>query len=126
MNKTIPILGLMLSSCLLSACHHENPLKKQTELRSSSFLINASVAAWRGLNPNSTLIDGQNAYMHCMTGHGKNSDCKALFQGMVVFAKKGQFPEFKEVSVADLTDADVFDGLSDKYSMRIAFKDMGK
>lgn len=126
MNKKAPIASLILSSCLLSACHHENPLKMQTELRSSSFLINASVVAFRGLNPNSTLNDAQNAYMYCMTGHGNNIDCKALFQGMVDFAKKGQFPEFKEVSVADLTDADVFDGLSDKYSLRIAFKDMGK
>ena len=42
-------------------------------------------------------------------------NCEALYKAMVAFAKEGHYPGFQSITVADLTDHQIFTGLQDEY-----------
>jgi hypothetical protein len=115
-----PLLSMLLLSCFLSSCH-KNPLKTHSEHKSSRFLINASVAASHSLRLGLSDIGARRAYPNCMERTINNIDCKALYQAMVDFAKKGPFPEFKGVRIADLTDELVYERVREDYEARFFF-----
>jgi hypothetical protein len=123
MNKTIPLFGLVLLACLLSACH-KNPLKIQSEQKSSRFLINASVAAEKSLHLGLSEISAQRAYLNCMDGKNTPFDCKAFYQAMADFSKTEAFTAFKGITVADLMDKSVFDRLREEYEQRFFFNNL--
>lgn len=126
LKKTIS-QKLLLSSLVLvmttgiSACHHESPLKKEVKGKSAAFLVSASRFAEKALKLSLHEDDFGAIYSDCMEGKSGAGervikvDCKALYKAMAVFAKKGIYPEFKGVTLADITDADMYDGLRDRY-----------
>jgi len=124
MNKTTLSLGLLLSTAMLSACHH-NPLETHKEQQSTRFLINASMEAAKVLKPNMDGREAQYVYLNCMNGKEPDMDCTALYKAMADFAKRGSFSDFKGVSVADLTDRAVFESLREGYEERLFYNDLG-
>ena len=113
----VPLLSVFLLLCFLSF-GHKNPLKTQTEHKSSRFLINASVAAEQSLHLGLGDVGARRAYPDCMERKNKNMDCKALYQAMADFAQSGEFTDFKGITVADLTDVSVYDTLREDYEAR--------
>lgn len=124
MNKAIPMLGILLTACLISGCH-QNPLKTNSLRKSSRFLINASVAAEKSLHLG--LHESQSPWIYgsCMEGKAK-TDCATFYQAMLEFAKSGAFPEFKGVNLADLKDKAVFETLQDEYESRCFMHNLGR
>ncbi len=120
-KKLILISFLLVMTAGLSACHHESPLKKEVKAKSAAFLVSASRFAEKTLKLSLHDNDFGAIYSDCMEGkttaddRAKGVDCKALYQSMAVFAKRGVYPEFKGTTVADITDAAMYDGLRDRY-----------
>lgn len=100
----------------LTACHHDNPLKAHTKQESAAFLMNASANLERRLRFDVKKDEHGYGYLECMEGK-KNHEihCDALYQGIVGFAKEDHYPGFASITLKDLTDKGVFDGLSDDY-----------
>ena len=123
MNKKVSMIGFVVLACFLSACH-KNPLKTQSEQNSTRFLINASVAAEKNLHLGLSDPSAQRAYLNCMDRKHITFDCKAFYQAMADFSKKGTFPDFNEITLTDLTDKSVFDRLRAGYEERFFFNNL--
>ncbi|CAM4500024.1 protein LvrD [Legionella lytica] len=123
MSKTISLIGFVLLTCFLGACH-KNPLNTKSVQSSSRFLINASVAAEKSLHLGLSEVSAQRAYLNCMDGKNTAFDCKAFYQAMVDFTQSGAFPEFKAITVADLTDKSAFDRVREEYEQRFFFNNL--
>ena len=117
MNKTSLLIGFVLLTCFLGACH-KNPLNTKSVQSSSRFLINASVAAEKSLHLGLSEVSAQRAYLNCMDGKNTAFDCNALYQAIVDFSKTGAFPEFKAITVADLTDKSALNRVREEYEQR--------
>lgn len=114
MKKIRPLLGLVITSALLSACH-DNPLKTHAQNKSATFLVNASAIAERQLRL--PIAEGSlgGVYTDCMEAKALHINCKALYQAMINVAASGKYPDFKHLTLADLTDETVFAKLRDDY-----------
>lgn len=116
MNKlSIPLL--IFSSLILTACHHDNPLKTQSPKASALFLMNASANVEQRLHFAIKKDAFGYAYLECM--EGKKSPeirCLDLLHGMVGFAKENHYPAFKKLTLADLSDKAVFEKIADDYA----------
>lgn len=110
------ILTMSTALLLLTACHHDNPLQTHTKQQSAAFLMNASANVELRLHFNVRKAEHGYGYVECM--EGKNNaeiHCDALYQGMISFAKESHYPEFEGITLTDLTNHTVFNGLSDEY-----------
>ena len=123
MSKKIQMIGLVVLACFLSACH-KNPLKTQSEQNSTRFLINASVAAEQSLHLGLNDLSAQRAYLNCMDAKSTTFDCTAFYQAMADFSKRGTFPDFKGITLTDLTDKSVFNTLREGYEQRFFFNNL--
>lgn len=110
------LLGLGMSTLLLTACHHDNPLQTHSKKENSTFLMNASANVEKRLGFAVKKDEHGYGYLECMEGK-KNPEinCEALYKAMVTFAKEGHYPGFQSISIADLTDQKIFTGLQDDY-----------
>lgn len=101
----------------ISACQHENPLKTQPAKASVTFLINASANAEKRLHFAIHKDAYGFAYLECMEGkQSPEIRCDALYQGMIAFAKEGHYSGFQKITLADLTDKNLFESLADGYA----------
>ena len=110
------LIGIGISSLLLTACHHDNPLQTHAKKENATFLMNASANVEKRLGLPIRKDEGGYGYLECMEGK-KNVEvpCKALYQAMVTFAKEGHYEGYQSIRVADLTDSHIFEGLHDDY-----------
>lgn len=109
-------LTIITSILALSACHHDNPLKMHSKQQSANFLMNASANVEKRLYFDVRKDEHGYGYLECM--EGKNNPeihCENLYKGIVAFAKEGHYPDFKFITLNDLTDQTVFAGLKDDY-----------
>lgn len=114
MKKITTLASLMLGTVLLTACH-QNPLKTQPKGKGAAFLIGASAVAERHLKlgiPEGSL---GGVYTDCMEGKAEKINCAALYEAMTAFARTGKYPDFKDLTLADLRDKEVFASLRDEY-----------
>lgn len=105
----------LLSTFLLNACHHDNPLKTQTKHKSAAFLMNASANVEKRLYFRVKENEHGYGYLECMEGKNPDIHCKALYQGMVNFAKEGHYKGFESITLKDLTDQTAFTLLNNLY-----------
>lgn len=124
MNKLATGFSCLLAAGLLSACHN-NPLKTNKEQQSTQFIIQASLAGAKALDSTIDEHDAPYAYMYCMKGKWALGDCNALYKAMTQFAKSTSMHAFRGVSVADLTDKEVYDTLREGYEIRLFNNDFG-
>lgn len=111
------IMVMTVSAVLLSACHHENPLKTHPIKESTAFLVNASANAEKRLHFSIQQDSYGYAYLECMEGkQSAEIQCDHLYQGMVAFAKENHYVGFKSITLSDLTDQRVFQVLGDDYA----------
>ena len=110
-------LLILSTACLLSACHHDNPLATHTKTQSATFLMNASANVEQRLAFAIKKGDRGCGYLECMDGK-KNAaiDCNALYKGIVSFANESHYSGFEDLSLNDLADREVFNGLADDYA----------
>jgi hypothetical protein len=114
MRKLIPVNFICLF--LLLACQHQNPLAAKTKAQSADFLMNASANVEKRLHFEIKNDEHGYGYLECMEGKENSEiDCKALYLGMLAFAKEHHFPGFDSITLADLTDQKVIASLSDEY-----------
>ncbi|KTD20125.1 hypothetical protein [Legionella londiniensis] len=116
MNK-FGITSLLITTLLLVACHHENPLKTQPAKASAIFLMNASANVEKRLH--FAIAQGAYGYGYLECMEGKKSaeiHCPDLLNGIVRFAKENHYPLFKNITLADLTDKATFEQLGDEYA----------
>lgn len=110
-------LMVVLMAATISACHHENPLKAQPAKASVTFLINASANAEKRLHFAIHKDAYGFAYLECMEGkQSPDIQCDALYQGIIAFAREGHYSGFQTITLADLTDENLFKSLSDEYA----------
>lgn len=110
-------ISLVVAALLLSACHHDNPLKTHTTKESAIFLMNASANVEKRLN--FTIQQGSFGYGYLECMEGKKSveiRCPDLLNGMIQFAKENHYPAFKQITLSDLTDKTVFETIGDQYA----------
>lgn len=107
---------IIAGTLALTACHHDNPLLIHTKQQSATFLMNASANLERRLRFDVKNDEHGYGYLECMEGK-KNHEihCEILYQGMIAFAKEGHYPGFESITLNDLINKSVFDGLSDDY-----------
>lgn len=104
------------SALLLTACHHDNPLKTNPAKIAATFLMNASANVEMRLHFVMRKGDRGYGYLECMEGKkNKEIDCKALYSGIVNFAHEDHYPAFSKLTLADLNDTQAFAKLSDDY-----------
>lgn len=114
MKKAIMVA---LGALILTACQHENPLKTQSKNNSVKFLMNASANAEKRAGFAIQKDSYGYGYLECMDGKkSPEVRCDELYQGMLSFAKEGHYKGFESLSLADLTDKSVFEGLADDYA----------
>ncbi|HAT1993786.1 protein LvrD [Fluoribacter dumoffii] len=117
MNTLMKGLMVILMAATISACHHENPLKTQPAKVSVTFLINASANAEKRLHFAIHKDAYGFVYLECMEGkQSPDIECDALYQGMITFAKEGHYSDFETITLADLTDQNLFESLADHYA----------
>lgn len=110
-------LSVVITTLLLTACHHDNPLKTHSPKESAVFLLNASANIEKRLH----FVIQQDAYgygyLECMEGK-KSAEihCPDLLNSMVEFAKENHYPAFKHITLSDLTDKTVFETIGDEYA----------
>lgn len=106
MKKILAIITIV-ASLGLAACSHENPLQKQPEENMVHFLRDSSEYAAKKMNYKGSWGD---AYLYCMEGDlNKDADfCPKLYGHMIEFSKK-LGSQFKDLTVEDLTDKQLFD-----------------
>lgn len=106
-NKIINILFFSGIAALLLACSHENPLEKNALSVSGKFLYQASQYAEAQLNAGDR--HGGVDYGKCVEGTSDFSKeyCNTLYSYMIEFAQI-QDRIFKDISLGDLTDANVY------------------
>jgi hypothetical protein len=110
-------LFIITAVCLLSACHHDNPLSTHTKAQSAAFLMNASANVEQRLQFAGKKGDRGYGYLECMDGKKNPAiDCQALYRGMVTFAKEGHYAAFESLTLADLNDRAVFNNLADDFA----------
>ena len=110
------LVTVVAGTLALTACHHDNPLTTHTKQQSAAFLMNASANLERRLRFDVKNDEHGYVYLECMEGkknHGIH--CGTLYQGMIAFAKEGHYPGFESITIKDLINKSVFDGLSDDY-----------
>ncbi len=113
-KKTIAIT---ITAALLSACHHENPLKTHPRELSASFLVNASANVEKRLHFAIQQDSYGFGYLECMEGKkSPEIQCADLYQGMVAFARENHYAGFQSITLSDLTDQRVFKILGDAYA----------
>jgi hypothetical protein len=125
-NKAIMISSLVLSGALLSACH-QSPLKSLPKEKSAAFLVKASAVAEQRMKLGIPQGSLGGVYTDCMENKAKKINCPELYNAMLAFAGSGQFPDFKPLTLADLTDDKVFQALRDDYEevlLTIELKDL--
>ncbi|HAT9621346.1 TPA: protein LvrD [Legionella pneumophila subsp. pneumophila] len=117
MNHLLKSLMVVLMAAAVCACQHENPLKTQPAKASVTFLINASANAEKRLHFAIHKDAYGFAYLECMEGkQSPEIQCDALYQGMIAFAKEGHYSGFQKITLADLTDKNLFELLADGYA----------
>ncbi|HHG8516393.1 TPA: T4SS-associated protein LvrD [Legionella pneumophila] len=117
MNHLLKSLMVVLMAAAISACQHENPLKTQPAKTSVTFLINASANAEKRLHFAIHKDAYGFAYLECMEGkQSPEIRCDALYQGMIAFSKEGHYSGFQKITLADLTDKNLFESLADEYA----------
>ena len=110
-------LLILTATCLLSACHHDNPLATHTKTQSATFLMNASANVEQRLAFAVKKGDRGCGYLECMDGKKNPAiNCNALYSGIVSFAKEAHYSGFESLTLKDLSDRDVFNGLADDYA----------
>lgn len=118
MNKNlVKAIVITASAILINACHHENPLKTHLKKASATFLVTASANSEKRLHFAIQKDSYGFAYLECM--EGKKSPeirCEDLYRGMITFAKEGDYSEFRNLKLADLTDPELFKTLADEYA----------
>jgi hypothetical protein len=110
----LPFMTVILGSALLVACH-QSPLKTQPKGKSAVFLVKASAVAEQHMKlaiPEGSL---GGVYTDCMENHAEKINCLDLYNAMLTFAGSGKYPNFRHLSMADLTDGKVFEQLRDDY-----------
>lgn len=102
---------------LLSACHHDNPLKTHSLKEVAVFLLNASANVEKRLHFAIQQDAYGYGYLECMEGK-KSAEihCSDLLNGMVQFAQENHYPAFKNITLSDLTDKTVFERIGDEYA----------
>jgi len=110
-----------LAACalfLLSGCQQNqpNPLQTHTKIESATFLMNASANVEKRLHFSIKADERGYGYLECMEGK-KNPEinCDSLYQAMLTFAKEKHYPGFENMTLAQLTDLQSFEPLSDDY-----------
>ncbi|MCH9103672.1 protein LvrD [Legionella pneumophila serogroup 1] len=117
MKHLFKSLMVVLMAAAISACQHANPLKTQPAKASVTFLINASANAEKRLHFAIHKDAYGFAYLECMEGkQSPEIRCDALYQGMIAFAKEGHYSGFQKITLADLTDKNLFESLADGYA----------
>lgn len=110
-------ISVIITTLLLVACHHDNPLKTHAPKESALFLMNASANVEKRLH----FVIQQDAfgygYLECMEGkRSVDIRCPDLLNGMVQFAKENHYPAYKHITLSDLTDKSVFEKIGDEYA----------
>ena len=110
--KRFALFGLV---GLLSACHNTNPLQTHSKIDNATFLMTASANAEKRLHFAVKEGDRGAGYLECMEGK-KNAEinCTALYQAMVNFAREGHYQGFDSLTVSQVTDQKMFEGLADE------------
>ncbi|HAU1639293.1 TPA: protein LvrD [Legionella pneumophila] len=117
MNHLFKSLMVVLMAATISACQHENPLKTQPAKASVAFLINASANAEKRLHFAIHKDAYGFAYLECMEGkQSPEIQCDGLYKGMIAFAKEGHYSGFQKITLADLTDKNLFESLAEEYA----------
>src|SRR3990167_11061563 len=107
---------LIIGAILLTACHHDNPLKTNTQQQSATFLMNASANVEQRLKFTMKTDERGYGYLECMEGKDNPEiNCPALYQGMIAFAKEDHYTGFAGITLADLTNQTIFNQLYDDY-----------
>ena len=107
---------VLASALLITACHHDNPLTTHSKQESATFLMNASANVERRLQFAVKTTEYGYGYLECMEGkQNPEIQCDALYRDMLAFAKENHYPGFTDVTLSDLTNQAVFNGLSDDY-----------
>jgi len=105
------VIGMGLIALLAACSSHNNPIKIAKPEVAAKFLVSASQAAEKQLHVFNA--PGGYYYGECMSGKTKKPLCDKLYQAMAEYAKTTT--DFKGVTVNDLTDAHVFEGLKADY-----------
>lgn len=115
MKKLFP--AVIASTLALTACKAENPFKTHTVKESATFLMRASANAEKRLNFKIRKDEYGYGWLECMEGR-KNPeiDCKKLYAEMIAFANEGHISGFKKITLASLTDREMFETLADDYA----------
>jgi hypothetical protein len=114
MKKILSILCVCL--LMLTGCHHQNPLSTKPKIQSAVFLMNASANTEKRLNFDIRKDEHGYGYLECMEGKANQEiDCNSLYLGMITFAKERHFPGYESLTLADLTDEDVFTHIAEDY-----------
>lgn len=125
-TRTLLGASVLAAASLLTACHHENPLKTNKAFKSAAFLVTASYHATKALHIKSEPDLEGGVYSDCMEDKIKNINCNNFYKAMVAFASKGEYPAFKGITVADLTDEDTFLALRDAYEESVLLTRFGE
>ena len=104
--KKAALLSMLTATLGLAACSHENPLEKQPNAEARHFLSEASTAAEKQMNFQSSSPGLK--YQACMLGRvDKQGFCDTLYNDMVQFAKNSQGP-FDSLTLEDLKNDSLF------------------
>lgn len=115
------IIAVGFAAFLLSACHHDYPLKTHNQKENLLFLINASANSEKRLHLPVKEGDRGVIYLECMEGKkDKEINCTALYQTMISFAREGHYQGYESITLPELTDHKVFDELADDYLETLA------
>lgn len=112
MKKITMFITLLMTASCLTGCH-KNPLKTNAKEARVGFLIEASHAAGERLSL--TTPTGSYAYRDCVEGKAGMTECAALFNAMVEFAHNSPIHEFKDITVAELADPELFKTIAVNY-----------
>lgn len=105
------VVSAVLAASLASCSFHRNPLKTADPSVAAQFLVSASQGAEKQLHVFHEA--GGYYYGRCMLGEEKKSLCTRLYKSMADYAKTT--PNFRGVTVRDLTDAQMFKALKVDY-----------
>jgi hypothetical protein len=113
MNKSLIFTSLIMTVSLLMACHN-SPLKAARPEKQIALLLNASRGAEKTMNLYSP--PGGGYYLNCMNGNEADIDCQQFFKQMLLVVH--QDPDFKKLTIAELTDQALFATIAEDYHYR--------
>lgn len=113
MNPSFCFLSLVMTAFLLAACH-QSPLQKIKPEQQIASLLKASRSAEKAMGLYSA--PGGGYYLNCMKGNEAGIDCQQLFKQMLLVIQ--QEPDFKNLTLAELTDQALFATIAEEYHHR--------